>query len=227
MSNISTDILPSVVIETGDQPTHSIIWLHGLGADGNDFVPIVQKLSLQPDITSRFIFPHAPFQPISINNGTMMRAWYDISNPDLNNNEDVTGIHASQHELEKIINKEQKNGIKPENIVLAGFSQGGAIALHTGLRYQNKLAGILVLSSYLPLANRLGIDSHPSNLSTHILMAHGYNDTVVPPSIALSSKRKLLELGYTVNWITYQMEHSVCNNEIYDISNWLKKIQAN
>ncbi|MBL78594.1 MAG: carboxylesterase [Nitrosomonadaceae bacterium] len=227
MSNISTDVLPCVVVETGSQPTHSIIWLHGLGADGHDFVSIVQKLNLQSNIMSRFIFPHAPFQPISINNGTVMRAWYDISNPDLNNNEDITGIHASQHAVEKIINKEKQSGIKPENIILAGFSQGGAIALHTGLRHPNKLAGILVLSSYLPLVNRLSIDSHPSNLSTHIFMAHGYNDTVVPLNIAQSSKKKLIESGYTVKWITYQMGHSVCSNEINDISNWLKKIQAN
>tara|TARA_Y100001936_G_scaffold249272_1_gene299199 strand:+ start:29141 stop:29824 length:684 start_codon:yes stop_codon:yes gene_type:complete len=227
MSNISIDALPSVVIETGNKPTHSIIWLHGMGANGNDFVSIVQKLNLQSGIKTRFIFPHAPLQPISINNGTMMRAWYDISSLDFSNNEDIDGIHTSQHMIENIIDKEKQSGIKPENIVLAGFSQGGAIALHTGLRHPNKLAGILVLSGYLPLANRIESDSHPSNLSTNILMVHGYNDTVVPPNIALLSKQKLLKLGYTVNWNAYQMGHSVCNNEINDISNWLNKMQSN
>ena len=224
MTNISTDLLPSIVIETGDQPTHSILWLHGLGADGNDFVPIVQELNLQSGIHIRFVFPHAPLQPVSINNGAVMRAWYDISGQNLSSDEDVTGIRASQSAVEKLISREKQNGIKPENIVLAGFSQGGAIALHTALRYPDKLAGILVLSGYLPLAETLIIDAHQSNASTRIFMAHGHNDPVISPDLAISSKQKLLELGYSVNWNIYQMAHSVCNEEIADISKWLKQV---
>jgi len=224
MNNIPTDLLPSIVIETGDQPTHSIIWLHGLGSDGNDFVPIVEKLNLQSDLHTRFVFPHAPMQPVSINNGAVMRAWYDISGQDLSSDEDAYGISISQSAVEELIKREEQNGIKPENIVLAGFSQGGAIALHTGLRYSDKLAGILVLSSYLPLADMLVTGAHQSNSSTQIFMAHGHKDTVISPDLAISSKQKLLELGYGVNWNMYQMEHSVCKDEIADISEWLKKI---
>jgi phospholipase/carboxylesterase len=224
MNNIPTDLLPSIVIETGDQPTHSIIWLHGLGSDGNDFVPIVEKLNLQSDLHTRFVFPHAPMQPVSINNGAVMRAWYDISGQDLSSDEDASGISISQSAVEELIKREEQNGIKPENIVLAGFSQGGAIALHTGLRYSDKLAGILVLSSYLPLADMLATGAHQSNSSTQIFMAHGHKDTVISPDLAISSKQKLLELGYGVNWNMYQMEHSVCKDEIADISEWLKKI---
>ena len=224
MNNIPTNLLPSIVIKTGDQPTHSIIWLHGLGSDGNDFVPIVEKLNLQSDLHTRFVFPHAPMQPVSINNGAVMRAWYDISGQNLSSNEDASGISISQSAVEKLIKREGQNGIKPENIVLAGFSQGGAIALHTGLRYSDKLAGILVLSSYLPLADMLVTGAHQSNASTQIFMAHGHKDTVISPDLAISSKQKLLELGYGVNWNMYQMEHSVCKDEIADISEWLKKI---
>jgi phospholipase/carboxylesterase len=224
MNNIPTNLLPSIVIKTGDQPTHSIIWLHGLGSDGNDFVPIVEKLNLQSDLHTRFVFPHAPMQPVSINNGAVMRAWYDISGQNLSSNEDASGIRISQSAVEKLIKREGQNGIKPENIVLAGFSQGGAIALHTGLRYSDKLAGILVLSSYLPLADMLVTGAHQSNSSTQIFMAHGHKDTVISPDLAISSKQKLLELGYGVNWNMYQMEHSVCKDEIADISEWLKKI---
>tara|TARA_B110000116_G_C16677566_1_gene509119 strand:- start:163 stop:843 length:681 start_codon:yes stop_codon:yes gene_type:complete len=224
MNNIPTNLLPSIVIKTGDQPTHSIIWLHGLGSDGNDFVPIVEKLNLQSDLHTRFVFPHAPMQPVSINNGAVMRAWYDISGQNLISNEDAAGISISQSAVEKLISREKQNGIKPENIVLAGFSQGGAIALHTGLRYSDKLAGILVLSSYLPLADMLVTGAHQSNASTQIFMAHGHKDTVISPDLAISSKQKLLELGYGVNWNMYQMEHSVCKDEIADISEWLKKI---
>ena len=224
MTNITTDLLPSIVIETGDRPTHSILWLHGLGADGNDFVPIVQELNLQSGIHIRFVFPHAPLQPVSINNGAVMRAWYDISGQNLSSDEDTTGIRSSQSAVEKLISREKQNGIKPENIVLAGFSQGGAIALHTGLRYPDKLAGILVLSSYLPLADTLITDAHQSNVSTRIFMAHGHNDPVISPDLAILSKQKLLELGYSVNWNMYQMAHSVCNEEIADISKWLKQV---
>lgn len=224
MTNTTTDLLPSIVIETGDQPTHSILWMHGLGADGNDFVPIVQELDLQSSMHIRFVFPHAPLQPISINNGAVMRAWYDIPRQDLSCEEDTTGIHASQSAVEILISREKENGIKPENIVLAGFSQGGALALHTGLRYPDKLAGILVLSSYLPLSKTLTADAPRSNITTQIFMAHGHNDPVIPLDLAILSKQKLLGLGYSVKWNLYQMEHSVCSEEITDVSKWLKQI---
>ena len=221
---MTTDLLPSIVIETADQPTHTIIWMHGLGADGNDFVPIVQELNLQSSIRIRFVFPHAPLRPVSINGGAVMRAWYNITDQNLSSDEDAIGIRASQSAVEKLISREIQNGIKPENVVLAGFSQGGAIALQAGLRYSNKLAGILVLSSYLPLSETLTADAHPSNTTTQIFMAHGHNDPVIPLELAILSKQKLLELGYSVKWNLYQMEHSVCTEEIADISEWLKQV---
>lgn len=224
MTNISADLLPSIVIETGNQPTHSILWMHGLGADGNDFVPIVQELNLQSSIHIRFIFPHAPMQSVTINGGSVMRAWYDISNQISSSDEDVTGLRASQSAIEKLINREKQNGIKPENIVLAGFSQGGAMALQTGLRYPDKLAGIMVLSSYLPLAQTLSTEAHQANASTRIFMAHGRNDLVIPMELATLSRQQLLKLGYYVEWNMYQMAHSVCIEEIADISKWLKKV---
>ncbi len=223
MTNITTDLLPSIVIETADQPTHTIIWMHGLGADGNDFVPIVQELNLQ-SIRIRFVFPHAPFRPVSINGGAIMRAWYDITDQNLSSDEDATGICASQSVVEKLISKEKQNGIKPENIILAGFSQGGAIALQAGLHYPDKLAGILVLSSYLPLSKTLNTDAHRPKTITQIFMAHGHNDPVIPLELAILSKQKLLELGYSVKWKLYQMEHTVCNEEIADIRKWLKQV---
>ena len=224
MTNISTDLLPSIVIETADQPTHTIIWMHGLGADGNDFTPIVQELNLQSSIRTRFVFPHAPLRPVTINGGAVMRAWYDISDQSLNNNEDIAGIRNSQSAIERLINKEKENGIKPENIVLAGFSQGGAMALQTGLRYPDKLAGILVLSGYLPLAQTLMTEADQSNILTQIFMAHGQNDEIISLDLALLSKQKLLKSGYSINWSQYQMGHSVCSEEIAAVSNWLKQI---
>ncbi len=224
MTNISKDKLPCTVIETGDRPTHAVIWMHGLGADGNDFVPIVNTLDLQPSIHTRFVFPNAPIQPVTINGGSKMRAWYDIFDVRFSGHEDITGIHASQYAIETLIKQEEQNGIKPENIVLAGFSQGGVIALHTGLRYSNKLAGIMALSCYLPLAETLATEAHQANLSTPVFMAHGNNDQVIPIELATLSKQQLLQLNYYVEWNVYLMEHSVCIEETTDISKWLKKV---
>lgn len=224
MTNISTDSLPCIVIETGDRPTHTVLWMHGLGADGNDFVPIVNELDLLPSIHTRFVFPSAPIQPVTINGGSKMRAWYDIFDVSFSGHEDITGIYASQYAIESLIKREEQNGIKPENIVLAGFSQGGVIALHTGLRYSNKLAGIMALSSYLPLAQVLATEAHQANLSTPIFMAHGNNDQVIPIELATLSKQQLLKLDYYVEWNVYRMEHSVCIEEIIDISKWLKLV---
>ena len=224
MTNIADNLLSSIVIETAGQPTHTIIWMHGLGADGNDFTPIVQELNLQSSIHIRFVFPHAPLRPVSINGGAVMRAWYDIFDQSLNSNEDINGIRNSQSAIEQLIKNENKNGIKAENIVLAGFSQGAAMALQTGLRYPDKLAGILALSGYLPLAQTLMTEADPSNILTQIFMAHGQNDQVISLDLALLSKQKLLESGYSINWSQYQMGHSVCNEEITAVSIWLKQI---
>lgn len=218
------DLLSCIILETGDHPTHSIIWMHGLGADGNDFVPIVQELNLHSNVHVRFIFPNAPLRPVSINGGAVMRAWYDISDQDLNSNEDITGIRNSQSAIERLISKEKESGIKPENIVLAGFSQGGAMALQTGLRYPDRLAGILVLSGYLPLAQTLITEASQSNIFTQIFMAHGQNDPIISLDLAILSKQKLLESGYSVNWNQYQIAHSVCSDEITNVSNWLKQV---
>ena len=224
MTHIPTYPLPCIVIETGNQPTHTVIWMHGLGADGNDFVPIVNELDLQPSIHTRFVFPNAPIQPVTINGGSKMRAWYDIFDVSFSGYEDIAGIYASQHAIETLIKREEQNGIKSENIVLAGFSQGGVIALHTGLRYSNKLAGIMALSCYLPLAQALATETHQANLSTPIFMAHGNNDQVIPIELATLSKQQLLKLDYSVEWNVYLMEHSVCIEEITDISKWLKQV---
>ncbi len=224
MTTISTDLLPSIVIETGDHPTHTILWMHGLGADGNDFVPIVHELDLQSSIHTRFVFPHAPMQSVTINDGAVMRAWYNISNQSLSSHEDVVGLRASQFAIETLISREKQNGIRPENIVLAGFSQGGVMALQTGLRHPDKLAGIMALSCYLPLAQTFATEAHQANSSTPIFMAHGRNDPVIPLDLATLSRQQLLELGYCVEWNVYLMAHSVCIEEIADISKWLKQV---
>lgn len=223
----STESTEPVILETGNQPQHSIIWMHGLGADGNDFVPIVETLNLPDDLPIRFIFPHAPMRPVSINNGYVMRAWYDIKDPKLNQQEDEAGLSASRDSINTLIKQEEEQGIATENILLAGFSQGGAMALHTGLRYENKLAGIMALSCYLPLAQTLEQDI-ASGLCTHnasipILMAHGAQDPIVPITLATTSKELLVKAGYTVLWKEYAMAHAVCADEIIDIGGWLQQ----
>ena len=220
----SNDLLPTNKIETGTHPTHSIIWMHGLGADGHDFVPIVKALDLGPGVHIRFIFPHAPMRSITINNGYVMRAWYDIYNNTLNHQEDEIGIRDSQREIDKLIDHEILSGIKHENIILAGFSQGGAMALHNGLRKKNKLAGILALSCYLPLTNALLTEVQSANFAIPIFMAHGKRDYVVPISLAEASRDFLLDANYEIEWHEYSMEHTVCVEEIADISSWIKRI---
>ncbi len=220
----SIDLLPAVRVETGDHPTHTILWMHGLGADGNDFVPIVKQLKLPPDIHIRFIFPHAPTQAITINNGFVMRAWYDIYDLNHNGKEDEAGIKSSQLAINSLIAEEVKHGIKIENIVLAGFSQGGAIALQTGLQQAENLAGILALSCYLPLAAEWVTGTNKFNSKIPILMLHGHNDSVIPITLAEKSKDQLCTLGCDVEWHAYEMEHSVCDEEIIAIGNWLKRV---
>ena len=226
MTTAPMDLLPAIEIETGSDPTHTILWLHGLGADGNDFVPIIDELELPPASRIRFIFPHAPMRPVSINNGFVMRAWYDVLNLNFGALEDEAGLRDSQRAIEALLKREQQRGIAAERIILAGFSQGGAMALQTGLRYPEKLAGIMALSCYLPLQRTLATEAHHANFPTSIFMAHGTQDSIVPMALAITSKRQLLESDYAVEWHEYSMAHAVCAEELADISAWLKRVLA-
>ncbi len=218
---MSTDILPSIEIETGAQPTASVIWLHGLGADGNDFVPIVPELRLPPALAIRFVFPHAPVRKVTINNGVAMRAWYDIAAADLNIRADIAGVRESQAQVEALIAREVSRGVAASRIVLAGFSQGGVIALHTGIRHRERLAGVIALSTYLVLADNLGEEAAAANRDVPIFMAHGLADPVVRFEWGDNSRGTLVAQGYRVDWHTYRMEHSVCMEEIVAIGAWL------
>ncbi len=220
------DPLPSIELATGDNPTASVIWLHGLGADGNDFVPVVDELGLPPQLAVRFIFPHAPMQPVTINSGFIMRAWYDVLNQDMSFREDEAGVRRSQQEIEKLITKEKDRGIGASRILLAGFSQGGAIALQTGLRHRERLAGIMALSSYLPLASTLAAEASAANRNVPIFMAHGTADPLIPLPLANLSREHLKQLGYQVEWHQYLMPHSVCLEEIQEIGRWLTRVLA-
>lgn len=224
MTIAHTDLLSTIELENGIDPTHTILWLHGLGADGNDFVPIIDELELPSASRIRFIFPHAPMRPVSINNGFVMRAWYDVLNLNFNQPEDEDGLRDSQRAIEALLERERQRGITPERIVLAGFSQGGAMALQTGLRYPERLAGIMALSCYLPLQQTLAAEAHHVNSATSIFMAHGSQDSIVPLTLAAASRRQLLESGYAVEWHEYPMAHTVCVEEMTDISAWLKRV---
>lgn len=223
---MSATLLEAIEIETGPDPRHAVIWMHGLGADGNDFAAIVPELKLRDGLAIRFVFPHAPVRPVTINNGMSMRAWYDIFFPDLVRREDEAGLRASQQAIEALIARENERGIPSENIVLAGFSQGCAMALQAGLRQDRKLAGLMGLSGYLPLASTTAAERHPANQHTPIFLAHGTMDPVVVLPRAEASHQALLELGYQVDWKTYPMQHSVCLEEIADISAFLNKVLA-
>ncbi len=221
------ELLESIEIETGKNPAATVIWMHGLGADGNDFVPIVNELELDGTPAIRFVFPHAPMRPVTINNGYVMRAWYDVSFGDLEGQSrlaDEQGVRESQAHITALIEREARRGVAAENIVLAGFSQGGAIALQTGLRHPRKLAGVMALSTYLPLAESLPQEAAPANKSTPIFMAHGTYDPVVPLMMGAGSMTLLTGLGYAVEWRQYPMPHSVCPQEIQDIGAWLRRV---
>jgi phospholipase/carboxylesterase len=218
------DLLPAVELETAPGPTASVIWLHGLGADGNDFVPIVPELGLLPGLGLRFVFPHAPVRSVTINNGMRMRAWYDISAADLNNRADIAGVRQSQGELEALIAREKTRGVPSARIVLAGFSQGGAIALYAGLRHVERLAGILALSTYLVQADKLPAEAAAANRDVPIFMAHGTADPVVRFEWGLASRRALEANGNPVEWHEYRIEHSVCLEEVRAIGAWLAKL---
>ena len=222
-----TKLLEAIEIETGRNPAAAVIWMHGLGADGNDFVPIVDELGLHGTPAVRFIFPHAPMRPVTINNGYVMRAWYDVSYGDLEGKSrraDEQGVRASQAQIGALIAHENGRGIPAQAIVLAGFSQGGAIALHTGLRNPERLAGVMALSTYLPLAESLPAEASEANRKTPIFMAHGLQDPVVPLMMGAGSMTFLTGLGYPVEWHQYPMPHSVCAEEVGHIGAWLRRV---
>jgi phospholipase/carboxylesterase len=218
------EALSCVEISPDVTPEAAIIWLHGLGADGHDFAPLVPQLQSRLPIPTRFLLPHAPHRPVTVNGGYVMRAWYDIVAFDLSQAEDADGIHASARQIDALIERELHEGISARRIALAGFSQGGAIALHTGLRYPRRLCGILAMSTYLPLATTLAAEATSSNRDIPIFMGHGTADTVVAVDHALASARLLRELGYPVEWHSYDMPHGLCEQEIDDLAAWLARI---
>jgi phospholipase/carboxylesterase len=221
---MSTARLETIEIETAPSPTASVIWLHGLGADGNDFAPIVPEIDLG-GIAVRYVFPNAPAMPVTINNGYVMPAWYDISDNAIRR-EDEAGVRASQAAIETLMAREKTRGVAARRIVLAGFSQGGAIALHTGLRHAERIAGIMALSTYVPLADKLAAEAHAMNRDVPVFMAHGRDDTVIPLGRAMHSRALLEQQGYPLEWHEYRMPHSVCPEEIGDIAAWLRKVLA-
>ena len=218
------NLLPHIELVTGAEPAGTVIWLHGLGADGWDFVPIVRELPLPEDLALRFIFPHAPMQPVTINNGMEMRAWYDIAMSDIARLPDEKGIRESQAAVERLIARERSRGVEASRIVLAGFSQGGAIALQAGLRHANRLAGIVALSTYLPLEESLDAEASAANKTTAIFMAHGTDDPIVPHRLADLSRLSLGKRGYDVEWHDYPMPHAVCAEEVEAVSAFLGRV---
>jgi phospholipase/carboxylesterase len=219
-----SELLEHVTIDTDDNPQASVIWLHGLGADGNDFVPIVRELDLAGLGGIRFIFPHSRRIPVTVNGGYVMRAWYDITGAELVRREDEAGLRASQLEIEAFIAREKARGIPASRIVLAGFSQGCAMTIQTGLRHPETLAGMVCLSGYVPLADKLGAERTQASLATPVFMAHGRHDNVVPFARAQQSRDVLMELGYQIEWHEYAMQHTVCLDEVQALSNFFKKV---
>ena len=219
-----TAMLTCVEIPATSNPQYSIIWLHGLGADGHDFESIVPELSLNNIQHINFIFPNAPVQAVTINGGMQMRSWYDILEASLDREVAVDDIYQSSALLEQLIQKEIDKGIKAENILLAGFSQGGVIALHSGLRYPQKLAGIMALSTYMPTTEQLKTERATVNNETPIFMAHGTMDPVVYPQIAKDSFNRLKAMDYPISWHEYPMQHSLCLEEITDISHFINRV---
>ncbi|WP_418317354.1 alpha/beta hydrolase [Piscinibacter sakaiensis] len=218
--------LETIERQTGDQPTASLIVLHGLGADGNDFVPLCNELDLASVGPVRFVFPHAPMQRVTINAGMVMRAWYDILSlgDGVDRREDEQGLRASMAEVEQLIAKERSRGIDASRIVLMGFSQGCAMTLMTGLRHAETLGGLVGLSGYLPLADRFAAERHPANAATPVFLAHGAYDPVIPIARAIASRDALQASGQPVQWHQYPMEHSVCGPELADLNKWLLKV---
>ena len=214
-------MLDGIEIETGKEPRYSVIWMHGLGADGNDFVPIVPEIR-QPEWPSvRFVFPHAPVRPVTINGGMRMRAWYDILGLEIANRQDEAGVRASIGEVESLVQREEERGIPSNHVVVAGFSQGGAVAYTTALTHPDKLAGLIALSTYIPSPALLTEESAVANRSIPIFGAHGMDDDVVSPTLGLAARNLLAERNYAVDWHEYPMAHSVCLEEVWAIGRWL------
>lgn len=220
---MSLDVIEN---ETGPNPAASIIVLHGLGADGNDFVPIAEELDLRVAGPVRFVFPHAPTMPVTINGGYAMRAWYDILGTDLARREDEAGLRRSQAQVEALIARERRRGVESMRIVLAGFSQGCAMTLMTGLRAAERLAGLVGLSGYLPLADKIAAERTSINGDLPIFLAHGRQDPVIPIDRAIASRDVLTALGHPVEWHEYPMPHAVCAEEIRDLQRWLLRVLA-
>jgi phospholipase/carboxylesterase len=218
--------LETLEIQTGAQPVASIIVLHGLGADGNDFVPLAKELKLAPVGPVRFVFPHAPIRPVTINNGYRMRAWYDILGTDLVRREDETGLREAQVQVQALLDREAQRGIAPSRTVLMGFSQGAAVTLMTGLRAPQRLAGLAPLSGYLPLAATTAAERNAANLDVPIFMVHGSFDPVIALARATASRDALVALGYPVEWHGYAMDHALCAQEVEDLNRFLLKVLA-
>jgi phospholipase/carboxylesterase len=218
--------LEAIEIETGPAPTRTVIVLHGLGDSGEGFAPIAEELDLSALGDVRFVLPHAPEQPVTINGGYVMRAWYDILGTDLARREDEAGLRQSQAEIEALIRRENARGVPSSRIVLAGFSQGCAMSLLTGLRYPERLAGVVGLSGYLPLAASTAAERSEANRDVPLFLAHGTQDPVVPHARGAGSRDALAALGYTIEWREYPMPHSVCAQEIADLNRWLLRVLA-
>lgn len=222
MAYTTQESADAVVLDPGAPATSAVIWLHGLGADGFDFVPIVNELRLPATLSTRFIFPHATPRPVTINNGFVMRAWYDITGFGPERAEDDAGIRGSETVVRKYIEQQVAQGVPASKIVIAGFSQGGAIAFQAGLRYPQRLAGIMALSTYLPLRASVASEASAANRDIPILMCHGTHDGVVPAGLGEASRDVLVKLGYRIDWRSYPMAHQVCLEEVMDISKWLQ-----
>ena len=219
-----SELLPHLRIETAANPIAAVIWMHGLGADGHDFANLVPELDVQGCAPIRFIFPHAPSIPVTVNNGYVMPAWFDILGMNGQGPRDEAGIRRSEAAIRALIAQERASGIAAKHIVLAGFSQGSAMALHTGLRFDERLAGIVALSGFLPMAETIATERHAANTETPVFMAHGAHDTVVRPERGESSRDALSALGQPVLWRIFPMEHTVCASEIAEISVFLRKV---
>jgi phospholipase/carboxylesterase len=220
---MSEHALPYVEVNPSSKAKATVIWLHGLGDSGNGFAPIVPDLKLPDELGIRFVFPHAPTRPVTINNGMSMRAWYDITSLAYNNRADSQGVKESSALVADLIEKEIAHGIPANKIVLAGFSQGGVIALNLGTRYEKSLAGIMSMSSYMSEPEKLSDEAHPANKNTSILVAHGTHDDVVPIFMGNAAFKVLESNGYQVTWNEYAMQHNVCVQQLKDISSWLQQ----
>lgn len=215
--------LETVIVEPKEKAIASVIFLHGLGADGHDFTPVVPQFNQITQLPIRYIFPHAPMRAVTINNGYVMRAWYDIHALDHRAKEDIEGITESAQAVEQLIADELAKGISSQKIILAGFSQGGAIAIFTALRYPAQLGGVVALSTYIPAADHLAKEIHEANLQIPIFLAHGTHDPLIQMQWGEMTHKRLSDLKFQVSWHKYNMAHSVCPEEIMDIGNWLKE----